>query len=512
MFLQDDADSSVENSRRFGRTDQEYSLSWDAQYSILPWLLEDLHKQSPHCRLYARYPSSQHTQPQLGNLFNSSCLSFLDIQSTCLSYADLYVIQNAAASCPNLESLAITSERADPDTLPALADKYASQTKPMKLKSFEIDGCGLAEDWHGKPRSALRLQKQVLMPCSAFWESCLDWPSLERLSLSNSWILHSQPISAQLSNLKSLRLWRLDHTIEKSVLKVLESLSNLEQLDYNGRIDQIISRHGLFKHLGKTLTSLRLHQDGHRDDDPNEDFDKRYTLTSDDLRCISGTCPRLRAFGFDMMSFNKHSSVSVPETDPTRPFNSPEKMLECVAHLFWFLEHIEFNLEIKYQERRHGRWKSPTLQLAEMLWEMLRHGIRESRIQKGHEITEPRLRFLDVVAGSFFPISDQDNLRPLRRWEAQEQQRFQVNLAERNDEATRDVAKVRCVELEALKARIGTDASTRNWYQNALMDAVVDRATKGPTGKRQEHIVMDRELMRSSPFWDQHDEQRFYFR
>lgn len=101
---------------------------------------------------------------------------------------------------------------------------------------------------------------------------------------------------------------------------------------------------------------------------------------------------------------------------------------------------------------------------------------------------------------------------PLHVLQISEQQHFQIKLSERDDEALLGVAKVTCFELEALKKKLSSTGDFRNHFQKELMSAVVDRAHKGSLVGRPSYIIMDRELMRPSPFWDGFDGPGFYYR
>ena len=143
---------------------------------------------------------------------------------------------------------------------------------------------------------------------------------------------------------------------------------------------------------------------------------------------------------------------------------------------------------------------------ADQMWTYLWQQIKSSRQRKLHNIDIPRLRSFDVVGGSYRPVSE------ISQWEAAAQQRLQVNISERDDEARRGIASVKCTELEALKSILGPKGPFRNHQQELLMDAVRTRADKGPFIRRVPPVLMDQEMMRPSPFWDRLDERRFYYR
>ena len=186
-------------------------------------------------------------------------------------------------------------------------------------------------------------------------------------------------------------------------------------------------------------------------------------------------------------------------------------ILDQVAISFWFLKHIELNFELLLAEdAKHVRPYATISGVCgiEEIWRHLWNGISRRRLEESHLITIPRLRSLDVVTGSFRPAS----LPPLSETERREQLRFTVDLSERDDEAWKGIAKVRCVELEALKVRMGSPPSFEDRYQEELMKFVEDRAYNGPAVIRASHIKVDAEWMRSSSFWDKYDPLRFHYR
>ena len=128
--------------------------------------------------------------------------------------------------------------------------------------------------------------------------------------------------------------------------------------------------------------------------------------------------------------------------------------------------------------------------------------ILDSRIRKGHLITQPRLKSLDIIAGS---------RRETPRGTYQiDQQRFTFDLSERDDEACRGIANVKCTEVEAFLSKLPSSSALWNHQQELVMKIANERARKGP------HIQMpsvtDNEMVRPSPFWETHDEDRFSYR
>lgn len=161
-----------------------------------------------------------------------------------------------------------------------------------------------------------------------------------------------------------------------------------------------------------------------------------------------------------------------------------------MAESFWFLIHFEFTL--KAPSRRPTSQPRPlgTFEDVSRIWRLLWHHIRCWRDEMSHDVTLPRLRSLDVVIDT--------------------ESRFLVDLAERDDEASKGIPVVRCAELEALRSKLSSSGPLWNREQSRILSAVTDRAKNGtpiplPT-------TADSEMMRPPAFWDMRDGNRFYHR
>lgn len=115
--------------------------------------------------------------------------------------------------------------------------------------------------------------------------------------------------------------------------------------------------------------------------------------------------------------------------------------------------------------------------------------IRRSRIEQSHEITTPRLRSLDVVVDA--------------------KSRFNVDLSERDDEASKGIAIVRCAELEALRSKLTSSGPLWNREQSKIVDVVTERAKNGTPGDLP--TTVDPEMIRPPAFWDLRDDDRFSY-
>ena len=125
-----------------------------------------------------------------------------------------------------------------------------------------------------------------------------------------------------------------------------------------------------------------------------------------------------------------------------------------------------------------------------------------------HIISDPRLRSLDIEVGSFRHPSDNSlrttpTLEPpkWKEWERREQQKFEIRLSVRDDEAKAGIPIVKCVELEALRSRLGKGVPL-NHLQEIQLGDVAARATNGPALERHPDFVVDPEMVRplDSPF------------
>ena len=174
-------------------------------------------------------------------------------------------------------------------------------------------------------------------------------------------------------------------------------------------------------------------------------------------------------------------------------------MLDYIADEYWFLIHLELNILINDPQNEHPTSPKATLDSVPEVWRYLWQQISSSRARRGHSLTKPRLRSLDLIVGSTAHLHD-------RRIE---QQRFTFDLSERDDEASLGVANVKVTELEGLLSKLSSSSSLWNHRQELVMNTATERARKGP------HIrmpsIMDDEMVRPSSFWDKLDQERFSY-
>lgn len=235
-------------------------------------------------------------------------------------------------------------------------------------------------------------------------------------------------------------------------------------------------------------------------------YRERPTLSLSQLERIANGSHRIRCLGLDIECAFRPTGIHKPDGLSSGMNAQGYQILERIADMFWFLEHLEVNLEMKIADQGEFTNTRATLEGAGQMWKYLWQQMRCSRVRKSHEVTIPRLRSLDVVGGSYRPMSE------ILLYEAAAQQRFHIDISERDDDLLKGIATVTCVELKALQAKLGSCEPFRNHQQKVLMDAVTKRAEQGPFVRQVPSVLVDREMMRPSSFWDRLDDRCFYYR
>ena len=180
-------------------------------------------------------------------------------------------------------------------------------------------------------------------------------------------------------------------------------------------------------------------------------------------------------------------------------------MLKCIADEFWFLVHLELNILIKDPQNKHPTSPKATLDSVPEVWRHLWQHISSSRAARGHSLTKPRLRSLDLIVGLKSSITNAS-----LHDQQVDQQRFTFDLSQRDDEARLGVANVKCTELEGLFSKVSLSSLLWNYHQELVMNTATERARKGLHIKMLS--IMDNEMIRPSPFWDKLDQERFSYR
>jgi len=117
-----------------------------------------------------------------------------------------------------------------------------------------------------------------------------------------------------------------------------------------------------------------------------------------------------------------------------------------LAQSLWFLIKLELNLEINIAVPDRPLQPAATMTSVTHLWNYIWCKTKKSRQDRPYVCLKPRLRQLDVNAGSFRPLQPSGYYT----WEETQQQRFQARLLERDDEAEHGLAKIVCLEVEDL--------------------------------------------------------------
>lgn len=163
----------------------------------------------------------------------------------------------------------------------------------------------------------------------------------------------------------------------------------------------------------------------------------------------------------------------------------PYLTFDHIAKLFWSLVQLEFYLEINIADPEHPLQPAATYASVSHIWNYVWSKMKQVRETHSRVCPDPRLRELNVVAGSFrsYPSTE-----PII-WEEIQQQRFRAR--PREGEARRGRAHVTCLEVEAL--RNGTD--------HGDLDFATRRAAYGPSNDPEpdymSHIL---KMAASAPF------------
>lgn len=100
------------------------------------------------------------------------------------------------------------------------------------------------------------------------------------------------------------------------------------------------------------------------------------------------------------------------------------------------------------------------------------------RLTQPHLVPRPRLRSLEINAGSFRFGHQSATSLDWARYERREQQTFQVLRSEHDDEAEAGIASVKCTQVEELLAKYGTGPVSMS-IQARLLEEARERAENG---------------------------------
>ncbi len=292
----------------------------------------------------------------------------------------------------------------------------------------------------------------MLTIVTALLMGSLDWKHLQRLVMGNSRFLSNMALQPHcLRYLKISAVSASDKTPLSDILLLCERLEVLDLGDFTTLIGFQDGR--VLKHLGNNLESLRLHGNVPLE----QQYDQLY-LQREDLQMIAKHCPKLCGLGLDLRCVRElvrglvRGSIAMLTIVRSKPYQT----LNHLASHLWFLGPLDVNLDLKIFGPHRNRGPKPTLEIAEHLWIYIRRQIRRSRLQRQHSRTEPRLLTLDVTAGPFRPLCLGGHYTVHFRDEDVEQQRYRVDISEHEQKAGKDEASITCVELEAVRSKLGS--------------------------------------------------------
>ena len=147
----------------------------------------------------------------------------------------------------------------------------------------------------------------------------------------------------------------------------------------------------------------------------------------------------------------------------------PYPTFDRIIKSFWFLVKLEFYLEINIADPDHPLQPAATYASVSHIWDYVWSNMKQVRGAHRWVCPDPRLRELDVVAGSF----RQGRQKRPHLWEHSQQQRFRATAREGKE--CRGLAHVTCLEVEDLKKGIG------RYIRNGDLENAVRRATYGPS-------------------------------
>ncbi|KAL6718584.1 hypothetical protein ACLMJK_004676 [Lecanora helva] len=273
-----------------------------------------------------------------------------------------------------------------------------------------------------------------------------DVSELKSLSILDA---SSIPELLGLVNLRSLQIalneaWLGHQNILDPLTAFLHQSVLLEELDMTGATSIVDNE--LLEHLGKSLRVLRLHEYESR-----VGLQCRQVLSRDQLQLLGTQCPKLEELGLD---FGYQGEWPYPA-------------FEQISQSCWFLVKLQLYLEIGIADPEHPLQPAATYTTVSHIWDFIWSTMRRTRETHHHVLSQPRLRELQVNAGSFRPDSGQTD------WEQTQQQKFRV---------TACVGEQSCGSPKVIS--LGAEAKQRGKdYANEYGDprTAAQRAIHGPS-------------------------------
>lgn len=243
---------------------------WDAQYPIVAWLLDILRSSHPECMMYIRHPPNQDAVRTLSRLcglpkVHALDASFLDGQIQ--AYKELGKLLMASS----IKDFAFTSPLEQIELIRVLSKLPG----PLHLTSLEINN--------------------IIVDLSDY---PIAWSRVTSLAIrTDAYCFARLPQFADLRSLE-LRLWY--EWDKPSLDQFLQSCQRLEVLSLSAYRNPAREwRLTQWRHLGKTLLKLRLHEDEmHHSVHGGQELSVE--LSDSTLTLIATECPRLHSLGIDL--------------------------------------------------------------------------------------------------------------------------------------------------------------------------------------------------------------------
>jgi len=248
-----------------------HTFIWDAQYPIVSWLVDIVRSSHPECTVYIRHPPVQDATRTLSRLQDLPKLHALDasfLDGQFLAYKELRKLLTSSS----IRDLTVTS----PGDQIAILQVLWKLPGPLHLRSLEINGIQIHLE-----------------------ELPIAWTRVESLAIhTDAGCLAGLP---RFDELRSLELRLNISSDQLSFNQFVQSCQRLEVLvvtEYrNPARDWGLSQ---WRHLGKTLLKLKLHEE-EMHDAVHHGQDLTVGLSDSTMMLIATWCPRLRSLGIDLV-------------------------------------------------------------------------------------------------------------------------------------------------------------------------------------------------------------------
>ncbi|KAL2408556.1 hypothetical protein ABEF93_004951 [Exophiala dermatitidis] len=276
------------------------TLTWDCYFPPLASIVQTLEERHPRAHFHVRRVTPSECDwldelPEAGKSplvskclrsFGADCAVFGDARQ---AEREHILFQKIINTAPNLKFASLISSRFDPVMVDGWETWHVKQKPTSSLRHLTLEGCLL---------SARALD---------YWSKVVDLTALESLKCSRGMLTKSYFDRAPqvLTNLKHVSLNLISSTARDTVeavqnyIETCAPLSTLSLWSWHGKVSlqSILSRHG------PTLEALHLHErepHGFYVQTSDTDPPRRPILSTDELRQIFESCPKLKVFTFDL--------------------------------------------------------------------------------------------------------------------------------------------------------------------------------------------------------------------